>query len=76
MVSPNVRANISQPFAVLAGAIILSYFSHVGWWALAGLMFLIGSYFSGFGLVIPRIFLIISCIFFVLALVAMKWVWL
>ncbi len=77
---PKINANLSQPFALFVGSIILSYFSHVGWWSLAGLSFVIGAYFSGFpssiGLTLSRLFLIISGILFVFAIIVMRWFWL
>jgi len=39
MVSPNVNLNLTTSTFILAASITLAYFSHIGWWAFAGLLY-------------------------------------
>jgi len=39
MVSPNVNFNLPTSALVLVASIALAYFSHIGWWAFAGLLY-------------------------------------
>ncbi len=76
MVTPKINANLSQPFAILAGSVVLSYFSHIGWWSLAGFFFVLGAFFNITGHIrLGDICLALSGILFIIAVVAMRWFW-
>jgi len=47
MVNPNINFNFPASTFIFISAIALSYFSHVGWWALAGLAYFLYSKMLG-----------------------------
>ena len=68
---PDINFNFSASVFIFIGAIALSYLTNNGWWALAGLSYLVHSKINVF---IPRLLiLIISVIFFVIAIINMGW---
>jgi hypothetical protein len=39
---PNISTRLSGIFVILGAFVVLSYFTHVAWWAFAGLSFFLG----------------------------------
>lgn len=70
-VQPNVNFNISTSILVLIGTIAFSYFTHVGWWSIGGLSYLLFDKLSAWQLRLT--FLIISIIIFLVAIFQMGW---
>ncbi|MFC1987978.1 hypothetical protein ACFLVH_05500, partial [Chloroflexota bacterium] len=64
---PNFNFNFSTSIFVFIGAVAFSYYTHVGWWALAGLAYLLYSKFSDNAWVVRLSFLILSAILFLIA---------
>lgn len=71
MISPNVNFNLSHAVLIFAGAIVLSYFSNIGWWSLVGLTYLV--YDKAPYPVLSYIALSLSCIFFFVSVFNMGW---
>jgi hypothetical protein len=71
MVSPNVNFNFPASAFIFIGAIALSYFSHVGWWALAGLFYFLYPKIPND--VLSYISLSIGGIFFFIGILNMGW---
>jgi hypothetical protein len=73
---------LSQPFIILLGMVILSYFTNVAWWALSGLSYVIAVAFTCMYLhskqskliaVLCDLFLIIAPILFICGVIFTRW---
>ena len=79
MISPSIETKLPLPFAVLGGTVAMSYFSHNGWWAVAGLSFVVAAFVSLGDIHNTRlitcsdIFLFLSMAFFIVAICRMGW---
>lgn len=69
---PNIEAKLSQPIVILGDYIAMSYFSHVGWWALAGISLIVGLLTESNWL---KFWFTLSVIFFILSIWKMGWVY-
>ncbi len=68
---PDINFNFSASIFIFIGAIALSYLTNNGWWALAGLSYLL---YSKINIFIPRLLaLAVSAILFVIAIINMGW---
>ena len=72
MVNPNINFNFPASTFIFISAIALSYFSHVGWWALAGLAYFLYSKIPND--ILSYIVLSIGGVFFVIGILNMGWV--
>jgi len=72
---PNINLNLPAAWAVLAGFLVFSFFTHSGWWAWTGLLIFVvrllpdNSTGKGFG----YLFLTISLGLFIFGIFSMSW---
>lgn len=73
---PNISVRLSPSLAVMIASVVLSYFTKVGWWSLAGLSFFLLAFFLEFEEMNAVAFcLVLFIAFFVLGALYMSWVW-
>jgi hypothetical protein len=75
MDTSKITSNLAQPFAILAGCLVLSYFSHVGWWSLVGFSFVIGAYCSFSYPKLGDFFVLVTGLLLIVAIIFMRWSW-
>ena len=71
MASPNINLNLTASTFILAATIVVAYFSHVGWWAFAGLAYFV--YVKLDNDILEIVLLLLSISFFVVAILQMGW---
>lgn len=72
MPTPNINLNLTTSTFILAASIAVAYFSHVGWWAFAGLAYFVYAKLDND--IAEIIFLSASVILFIIAIFEMHWV--
>lgn len=74
---PQISIKPPLSIVVLAGLLVMSYFTHVGWWTWLGLSFLIASLFADEKKYEPLVyfFSIITLGLFILGIITMRWVY-
>lgn len=72
---PNINLNITGAWAILAGFLIFSYFTRVGWWAWTGLFIFFIRLLpdNDTGKQAAYVLLLISLFLFVLGVLTMDW---
>ena len=68
---PNIDLKLTTSSFILAASIALAYFSGVGWWAFAGLAYLIYAKLDND--ILEHIFFFLSIILFIIATLKMGW---
>jgi hypothetical protein len=70
MISPNIDVKLSVSTFFFFAGIAISYFSHIGWWSLAGLFYLVAAQKLGW---ITICSFILSIFFFALGIWRIGW---
>jgi len=71
MISPNLDVKLSAATLFFFVGIAISYFSHIGWWSLAGIFYLASAQKLGW---MTIIFFILSILFLALGIWRIGWV--
>ena len=69
---PDVTVNLAGAILVLIASIAFSYFTRIAWWSFAGISYLFYAKFNNW--IVKLIFLIITAIILVIAILRMGWV--
>jgi nucleoside permease NupC len=72
---PHINIDARLSIGVLAGTLVLSYFTHVAWWTWAGLSFVFADLVSDQSKNAMYLLLIISLILFIFGIFRMDWVY-
>lgn len=73
---PNISVRLSPSLAIMIASVVLSYFTEVGWWSLAGLSFFLLAFFLEIDeMNAAAVCLALFMAFFVLGALYMSWVW-
>jgi len=74
--NPNINVSPSVPVAILVASIILSYFTKVAWWAIAGIIyFLVAFYAYELRNWLFNLGIILFIVAIIFGILAMNWSW-
>ncbi len=73
MFKPHIKITPSIPLVILVASIVFSYFTHIAWWALAGIFFSLSALTDQIKAGLSWFFLILFFIMLILGIIAMKW---